>query len=235
MIGIIGAMEEEVEIVRRSLRISGETRRGDYVFISGTFASLDVVLLQSGIGKVNAAIGTTLMIELFHPRFIINTGSAGGLVPALDIGDVVLATEIGHHDVDTTAFGYAKGQIPRMPPTFPSDRKLLGLAHRVVETEHTYKAIEGPIVSGDTFLDHPDEIRELLEEFPRSLAVEMESAAIAQTCHQFDLPFLIIRSISDKADSSSAGDFTENLHRASENSAKTVLELLKIYDAEHIG
>jgi adenosylhomocysteine nucleosidase len=235
MIGIIGAMEEEVDIVRRALNVQEETVRGAYRFLKGQYRDLQVILLQSGIGKVNAAIGTSLMIELFRPRFIINTGSAGGLVSGLDIGDVVLATEIGHHDVDTTAFGYAKGQIPRMPPTFFSDRRLLDLAHRVVEAEHSYKAVEGAIVSGDTFLDHPDEIAELLAEFPKSLAVEMESAAIAQTCYQFELPFLIIRSISDKADSDSPGDFTENLHTASLNSANTVLELLNIYNEESYG
>lgn len=229
MIGIIGAMEEEVQKIRQELGSPVVQERGPYSFITGSLGDLEIVLLQSGIGKVNAAIGTTLMIEGFAPEFIVNTGSAGALDPGLSIGDVILGESIGHHDVDTTPFGYEKGQIPGMPPVFSSDQRLLALAQRCIGELDSFKAVNGMIVSGDTFLAHPDEIAKLLKDFPESLGVEMESAAIAQTCFRFHVPFLIIRSISDKADSSSPGDFQKNLHTASMNSAATVLELLRHY------
>ncbi|WP_041401962.1 5'-methylthioadenosine/adenosylhomocysteine nucleosidase [Salinispira pacifica] len=234
MIGIIGAMEEEVQQIRQEIHDPRVVEKASYSFISGHVGDLEVVLLQSGIGKVNAAIGTTLMIEHYSPKFILNTGSAGGLLPELSIGDVVLAESAGYHDVDATAFGYAKGQIPRMPLVYAGDSRLLEIAQRCVANGMSFSTVRGLIVSGDKFLAHPDEINNLLADFPESAAVEMESAAIAQTCYQLNTPFLIIRSISDKADSTSPGDFQENLHTASMNSARTILELLRFY-REHPG
>jgi len=232
MIGLIGAMDEEIEILLGAMTEEGRVTRGSFEYIQGKIGTTPVVLLKCGIGKVNAAVGTTLMIELFAPEFILNTGSAGGIGAGLAIGDVVISTEACHHDFDTTAFGYAKGQVPGMPALFPSDAGLLERASSVISAASGKPAITGLIVSGDAFIAHPDSIARLRTDFPAALAVEMESAAIAQTCYQFGVPVLIIRSISDLADHSSPADFTKNLSIATKNSAGAILKLIESCEKE---
>ncbi len=120
-IGLIGAMEEEVEILKNKLENRQDKKIAESVFYLGDLDGHEIILLQSGIGKVNAAVGTTLMIHVFQPDYIINTGSAGGFDPRLSVGDVVIGSEVRHHDVDVTVFGYEYGQVPQMPACYLSD------------------------------------------------------------------------------------------------------------------
>jgi adenosylhomocysteine nucleosidase len=234
-LGIIGAMDEEIAVIRSKMTDTKEAVRGLYSFIHGILNELPVVLLQSGIGKVNAAIGTTLLIEAFNPSMIINTGSAGGIEPSLAIGDIIIAQQILHHDVDTTAFGYAKGQIPKMPTFFEPDPKLLETALGMGDRIDDARIFVGLIASGDSFMHDKRKLNALRKDHPGLLAVEMESAAIAQTCYQLTLPYLILRSISDLANRGSAKDFKTNIHLASANSAAAVLRVLEEIEQEDLN
>ena len=158
------------------------------------------MLCQSGIGKVNAAIATTLVIEHFSPDCVINTGSAGGIGKGLQVGDVVIGTQVAHHDVDVTAFGYAIGQVPQQPASYPSDLTLVHAAEQAARVFQAANIRQGLIVSGDQFINDAFSIETICREFANPQAVEMEAAAIAQTCYQLGKPFVIIRAISDSAD-----------------------------------
>jgi len=224
MIGIIGAMDEEISLIRGKMTEIQHIELGGTTFLTGVIDTTVVVLLQSGIGKVNAAIGTTLLIREFEPRWVVNTGSAGALDPSLDIGDVVLGTTLVHHDADVTAFGYAPGQLPKMPQFFASASWLVDLAS---QGQGDFSLRQGLVASGDKFVNDPAELNRIRETFPSCLLVEMESAAIAQTCHVLGTDYLIVRSVSDRANHEGAGDFVHILHIASENSAKVVLGLVR--------
>ncbi|RYM05275.1 5'-methylthioadenosine/S-adenosylhomocysteine nucleosidase [Sporolactobacillus sp. THM7-7] len=232
-IGLIGAMEEEVAILRAHIQTPRKTEEAHCLFYTGRLAGQDVVLLQSGIGKVNAAMGTTLLIDRFRPDAVINTGSAGGLDSALDIGDVVISSEVLHHDVDATAFGYLPGQVPQMPAVFKADTGLEELAGKVSETVYkSHRTVHGPIATGDAFMSDPDRIAKLKALFPEVKAVEMEGAAIAQVCRQFGVPFLVVRSLSDIAGKQSDLSFEQFLETAAKHSAQFVLSLLKEIDID---
>ena len=197
MIGIIGAMEEEVAILKDKLTDMNEISVAHVKFYRGKLNSKEVVLTQSGIGKVNAAISTTLLIEKFNPKLIINTGSAGALDESLSVGDMLISNDVVYHDVDATAFGYKLGQIPQMPLEFKSDQELLKSVETVINKN--YNAKIGQIVSGDSFIGSVDQRLTIKRQFPEAMAVEMEATAIAQTCHQFHVPFIVTRAVSDLA------------------------------------
>jgi adenosylhomocysteine nucleosidase len=224
MIGIIGAMAPEMELLTRALVGTSERTAAGMTFRTGTLEGKAVVLLQCGIGKVNAAVGTALMVELFHPAAILNTGSAGGLLPSQTFGDTVVSTAVVHHDVDVTPFGYAPGQVPGLPTAFPSDPALVDLANRCLAgVPHT----TGVIGSGDVFVCEPGVIARIRATFPDLCAVEMEAAAIAQVCHQTKTPFVVVRALSDIAGKESPMKFDEFLPLASKNSSRLVLDMLK--------
>jgi adenosylhomocysteine nucleosidase len=225
--GIIGAMEEEIRLLKSRIENIRETEGGGCRFYSGTLEGLDVVLLQSGIGKVNAAIGTTLLIERFKPKVIINTGSAGGTHHSLEIGDIIISTELRHHDVDVTAFGYDYGQVPKMPSSFIPHDDLIDIAEKVIDKIEGVSTHKGLIGTGDSFMSDPDQIHVVRKKMPDLLAVEMEGASIAQVCHQFNVPFLVIRSISDIAGKESPVSFEKFLETAARHSAEMVLEILR--------
>ena len=217
-------MDEEISLIRGQMTEIQHIELGGTTFVTGVIDTSVVVLLQSGIGKVNAAIGTTLLIREFEPRWVVNTGSAGALDPSLDIGDVVLGTTLVHHDADVTAFGYAPGQLPKMPQFFTSASWLVDLAGQGSNPGHLR---QGLIASGDRFVNDPEDLARIKALFPHCLLVEMESAAIAQTCHALGTDYLVVRSVSDRANHEGAGDFKHNLHIAAENSAKIVLDLVR--------
>src|SRR5690606_18776856 len=131
-IGIIGAMEEEVELLRSSLENTATEVIANCEFTSGTYEGQEIVLLKSGIGKVNAAMSTTILLQHFGPDIVINTGSAGGFDENLEVGSIVISDEVLHHDVDVTAFGYEMGQVPQMPATFHANPELMELAEKAV-------------------------------------------------------------------------------------------------------
>jgi len=224
MLGIIGAMAPEMEILWKALRGVTERVAAGMTFRSGTLEGKDVVLLQCGIGKVNAGIGAALMIELFHPTAVLNTGSAGGLLATQTFGDTIVSTGVLHHDVDVTAFGYAPGQVPGLPAVFPSDPALIDLANRcLADRPHS----TGLVGSGDVFVHDPVLVASLRARFPDLCAVEMEAAAVAQACHLAQVPFIVVRALSDIAGKESPMVFDEFLPLASKNSSRLVLDMIQ--------
>ncbi|MDF2558553.1 MAG: mtnN [Bacillales bacterium] len=147
-VGIIGAMEEEIVLLRENMEVIDEQVVGTCKYYIGKMHDLDVVLLQSGIGKVNAAMSTAILLEKFKPDCIINAGSAGGFSKGLKVGDIVISTEVVHHDVDITAFGYVHGQVAQLPPTYHADEKLVGLAYEIASKIEGVNAEKGLIASG---------------------------------------------------------------------------------------
>lgn len=225
-IALIGAMDQEIERLKQS--ISGLQQRSiaGFLFFTGTIGQFDVVLLKSGIGKVNAAVGTALLLDHFKPTCVINTGSAGGFDPSLSVGDVVISTEVRHHDVDLTVFGYEIGQMARMPAAYEADPLLVDVAEASVEKMSGMACSRGLIATGDTFMSDPDHVARTRANFPQMKAAEMEAAAIAQTCFCFGTPFLVIRALSDIAGQESNVSFDQFIETASENSAQMVLNIL---------
>jgi len=222
-IGIIGAMSQEVERLA-SLLEGRETRTHvGNTFHSGRLNGVEVVILQSGIGKVNAAVGTTLLLDMYSPEAIINTGSAGGFGEGLEIGDIVVSSEVRHHDVDAVVFGYEHGQVPDMPAAYLPDARLVHLARECVEALGEVSVVEGLIATGDVFMACPNLVAQTRQRFPTMLAAEMEAAAIAQTCHLYDCPFVVIRALSDIA---GGGDnhlsFEQFLEKAALHSSKMI-------------
>jgi adenosylhomocysteine nucleosidase len=226
-IAIIGAMEEEVQILREQITNRETITIANSEFTLGQLEGKEVVLLKSGIGKVNAAIGTTILLEKFNPDLIINTGSAGGYDPDLNVGDLVISSEVRHHDVDVTAFGYEYGQVPGLPAAFVGDEKFADLTVDVARKVLEQQVKKGLIVTGDSFMNDPVRVEFVRGKFENLIAVEMEAASIAQVCHQFDKPFVVIRSLSDIAGKESDVSFEAFIHTAAQHSTKLILEVLK--------
>ncbi len=227
-IGIIGAMEEEVEILRKEIASMEQHNFANITFYTGRIVEKDIVLVTCGIGKVNAAICTQILINKFGVSHIINTGVAGGISKDTDIGDIVIASELLYHDFDVTAFGYDKGIIPRMDTSlFKGDDKLIELAQCVAREKLIESSVYVKrIITGDQFINHAHIKEKGLDVFD-AYAVEMESTAIAHTAYLNKIPFVIIRAISDKADGTANIDFNEFVHKAAKNSADIVLEMIQ--------
>ena len=226
-VSIIGAMEEEVQLLRSTMTdISQETIANvEYTF--GKMNGVDVILSRSGIGKVNAAISTSILLDRFKPDYVINTGSAGGFDPALNVGDVVISTEVTHHDVDATIFGYVHGQVPQMPATYAADEKLIAIAEEKAKEISGIQIVRGLIATGDSFMNDPVRVEDVRKKFNGVQAVEMEAAAVAQVCYQFKVPFVIIRSLSDIAGKESNISFDQYLEKAAVNSANLVMKIVE--------
>ena len=234
MTGIIGAMEKEVKLLRGYLEDPKQVKFGEFEFYSGKLEGKDVVLLQCGIGKVNAAVGCSVMIHVFKPDFVVNTGSAGGIADGLRFGDVIISTGLLYHDVDVTAFGYAPGQLPGQPQVFPvSDSLVSGAEMALGELKAEgvlppdIQHCRGLIGSGDAFMHRLESIENLRRLFPDVTAVEMEGAAIAHCCKMFSVPALVIRALSDIAGSESPVTFDEFLPIASKHSAELVRRIIR--------
>ncbi|WP_106497069.1 5'-methylthioadenosine/S-adenosylhomocysteine nucleosidase [Lentibacillus sp. Marseille-P4043] len=225
-IGIIGAMDEEVAILLENMIDQQQTTIANCLFVQGKLHDKDVVLLKSGIGKVNAAMATTIMHERFAPSYVINTGSAGGFDTDLDVGDVVISTQVVHHDVDATAFDYAYGQVPKMPAMFDADATLVTLATKALNGLDI-PSKEGIIATGDSFMDDPDRVAFVNEKFPTMIAAEMEAAAVAQVCYQYAKPFVIIRALSDIAGKESSVSFDTFLEKAASNASKLIMTMIE--------
>lgn len=228
MIGIIGAMDEEVSKFIEKMDAAEVIEKAAMQFNRGTIDGKELVIVKSGIGKVNAAICTQILVCEFGVDSIINTGIAGSLDSAIDIGDIVLSTDALQHDVDAVAFGYPPGQIPRMDTlSFAADDKLADIAkeccQRVCSDINVFK---GRVVSGDQFIADKAVKESIIQKFG-GLCTEMEGAAIAQTAYLNNVPFLIIRAISDKADDSASLDYPEFERKAIENSVKLLSEMIK--------
>ncbi|MBO1208354.1 MULTISPECIES: 5'-methylthioadenosine/adenosylhomocysteine nucleosidase [Mammaliicoccus] len=225
MIGIIGAMEEEVEILKSSIENRETIQIAHVIFYKGNIEDKQVVLAQSGIGKVNAAITATLLINEFKPDLIINTGSAGSVDSELNIGDIIISNKVYYHDVNATAFGYKLGQVPSMPEFYETDKELIDLAKSSIE-QLDLNGIAGEVATGDSFIGSIDQRKVIKSNFPTASVVEMEAGAIAQTCYQYNVPIIVTRAVSDLADKESDVTFEEFLKVACVNSSKIVKLLL---------
>lgn len=227
-IGIIGAMDEEIEQLRKALTEARSWERAGAFFISGFLGKHEVIVVRSGIGKVLASMTATLLIYQYEVNMVINTGSAGGIGKGLQVGDLVIADKLAYFDVDVTGFGYQPGQLPGMPLYYESSNYLKSEMLKAAD-QTQQKVHQGTIVTGDSFINDTNKINEILTDFPDALACEMEGAAIAQTADQFNIPFLIVRTISDTADSEATQSFDDFIIEAGKKSAETV-----IYFVEHL-
>lgn len=222
-IGIIGAMPQEVAILAQLLEEKTVIELAGTTLYQGKLKGHDIALIQSGIGKVAASIGATLLIHQTKPDLVINTGSAGGVGKDLQVGDVVISTETLHHDADVTAFGYAKGQLPACPARFSSAPHLVESLAKMTDKKVAF----GLIASGDSFIQGGVRLAQIKQDFPDVLAVEMEAAAIAQTCHQFNVPFVVIRAISDNGNDEANLSFETFLSIAAKSSSEMILRWLE--------
>lgn len=233
-IAVIGAMAQEVEILIESMINLQTIEIAGVQIYSGIIADQEVLVLQSGIGKVNATIATTLVIERFTPNTIINTGSAGGISNLLTVGDVVIGTSVTHHDVDVTAFGYKIGQMAQMPEKYESNKDLIKLITVASKSFGEAQVHLGQIVSGDQFVSNANQFETIKNHFPNALAVEMEAAAIAQTCYQFKVPFVVVRAISDLADEQASISFDEFIKQAGKKSAEMVIQTIRLLKTDNL-
>lgn len=230
-IAIIAAMPQEIRELAHTLENVCEEHFHHLRVLRGDYQGHTLTVIESGIGKVNAAIATVHIIASDRPRAVINTGSAGGLGKNVHIGDVVVGSRVAHHDVDVRAFGYALGQVPQMPLEYLADSTLAQAAAQAASAFQGAAVHHGLIVSGDQFIDHAEKVARLRSDFPEALAVEMEAAAIAQTCHQLRTPCVIIRAISDHADEKADKSFEEFIEEAGRQSARMVLALVSALQA----
>ena len=226
-IGIIGAMEVEVAILKEKMEDVRIIKKASMDFYEGILAGKKVVVVRSGIGKVNAGICAQILADVFSVDAIINTGIAGSLNKNINIGDIVLSTDVVQHDMDATGFGYRKGQIPQMPVFFfNADDNLRRLAADVCkEVNPDIQVFKGRIASGDQFVCDQDVKNRIVSEFS-AYATEMEGAAIGQAAYLNEIPFLVVRAISDKADGSAQMDYSEFEKAAVDHSVRLTLNML---------
>ena len=221
IIGIIGAMEKEVETLKAAMGgASVETHTG-MEFFRGNLNGADVVVVRCGVGKVNAALCVQILADLYHVTHIINTGIAGSLDADLDIGDVAVSTDLMYHDFQVTAFGYPWGKVPGLDVVaFPADGRLAALAEQACKAQGIGCKL-GRIVSGDQFIASDTEKETILVRVG-GLCTEMEGAAIAHAAYRNGIPFVVIRAISDKADHSADMDYPAFERQAAQRSARLV-------------
>lgn len=226
-IAIIGAMEEEVDLLKGMMQGINSRTIADMQFFEGELNGKEVVVVRSGIGKVNAAICTQILACEFRADAVINTGIAGSLRNEIDIADIVLSADALQHDMDATQFGYEPGVIPRMETSvFYADKRLLALAREVcAEVLPEVGVHVGRIVSGDQFISDPAKKEWLVKQFG-GYCTEMEGAAIGQAAYLNNIPFLIIRAISDKADNSAHMSMEAFKEKAIGNTIKLLVGLL---------
>lgn len=227
MIGIIGAMDQEVSQVVAAMTDVVTTDIAGMKFNSGKFCGKDVIVVKSGIGKVNAAMCAQILATTFNVNTLINTGIAGSLKNEINIGDIVLSTDALQHDVDATNFGYELGMIPGMKVSiFKASEELINKAEAACKKENPELGVfKGRVVSGDQFISDKAVKAKIIDNF-QGFCTEMEGAAIAQVAFLNNVPFLIIRAISDKADDSASMDYDVFEKKAIENSVKLLTALI---------
>lgn len=228
MLAIIGAMDEEVSRIKEVMTdVAVETKAG-MDFYKGKLARKDAVVVRCGIGKVNAGMCAQILADCYQADQMINTGIAGSLQAKIDIGDIVLSEDALHHDMDATGFGYPMGVIPRMEQSvFKADEKLISLAESACKKVNPEVGVHiGRVVSGDQFISDKAKKQRLIENF-NGYCCEMEGAAIAQAAYLNQIPFLIVRAISDKADDSASMDYSEFEAKAITHSVNLILEIAR--------
>ncbi|HEY5524034.1 MAG TPA: 5'-methylthioadenosine/adenosylhomocysteine nucleosidase [Clostridium sp.] len=226
IIGIIAAMNEELEILHSEMSLEEKKVKANMTFNKGKLWGKDVVAVVCGIGKVNAAICTQILASEFGVDKVINVGVAGGISKEIYPGDIVIADNLVEHDMDTTSFGDPHGQIPRMDTfDFKCDKDLVEVAKKACANNKELNTFIGRIVSGDVFVADVEKIKWLEKEF-NALSCEMEGASIAHTCYLNNIPFVVIRSISDNANNGAHMDFQKFTPIAVKNSTAILKEML---------
>lgn len=227
VIGIIGAMKEEVESLKKEMQLESKTTKASMDFYEGKLWNHDVVVVVSGIGKVNAAICTQILVDIFDVNMVMNVGVAGGVKSDINPGDIVIASSLVHHDMDCSVFGDKIGQVPRMDVyDFKCDEKLVNIAKNIVLKDLNHKSVVGIIATGDQFIADNKKVKWLEDTFDAS-AVEMEGVSIAHVAYQNNIPFIVIRSISDNANTGASIDFEKFVPYAVENSMIFIKGLLE--------
>ncbi|MGM0501166.1 MAG: 5'-methylthioadenosine/adenosylhomocysteine nucleosidase [Bacillota bacterium] len=230
-IGVIGAMEVEIELLKDDMILDNKLEKAGMTFYSGTVKDKDIVLVKCGIGKVNAAICTQILIDDFEIEQLIFTGVAGAIDPKLEVEDIVISTDLIQHDVDASAFGDRQlGEIPELDKIeFAAASQLIELAFEAGKKDlenESNSVYKGRILSGDQFISSRDKVKALKEQFG-GYCTEMEGAAVAQTAYLNQLPFVIIRSISDKADEEADVSFVKFVKTAAQHSHNIVISMLE--------
>ncbi|MEE8824819.1 5'-methylthioadenosine/S-adenosylhomocysteine nucleosidase [Lentilactobacillus sunkii] len=224
--GIICAMDEELAILKEALSDEQTKHYGNADYYLGSIHGQQLVVVKSGIGKVQAGITTSTLINAFHVDAVINSGSAGGIGDGLSVGDIVVATETAYHDVDVTTSGYKMGQLPGFPARFPASDKL---AAKIVKAAKNSGVVahEGLIVSGDQFIADSNKIAEIKHNFPDALCSEMEGAAVGQVAYQNKIPYAVIRAMSDVGDENAEMSFDKFIIIAGKKSGQMLIDLFK--------
>ncbi|MFI3238539.1 MAG: 5'-methylthioadenosine/adenosylhomocysteine nucleosidase [Lachnospiraceae bacterium] len=230
-LGIIGAMELEVDTLKEQMNCSNTTTIAGMTFFEGTLENTNVVIVQCGIGKVNAGMCVQILATVFNVTAVLNTGVAGSLNDALDIGDILISSDAIYHDMDVTIFGYAPGQVPGTPQAhFVANTQLTEAAKASCEAVNPeINCHVGRVVSGDQFISS-EEVKERLISVFHGDCAEMEGAAIAHAATLNNLPFVIVRAISDKSDDSAEMDYPSFERAAAGHSAKLVAHLCTATD-----
>lgn len=228
-IGIIGAMDLEVEHLKGEMQISRIVDKAGMEFYTGTLKGVDVVIVRSGIGKVNAGLCAQILADVFQVTHIINTGVAGSLNAKLDIGDILISRDALYHDMDVRIFGYQLGEVPQMGcREFKADKAMIEAAVSSCKEVNPDIHVEvGRILSGDQFISDKAKKETLIADFQGD-CTEMEGAAIAHSAYLNKIPFVIIRAISDKADDSAETDYPTFEREAAKHSAKLVEHMITL-------
>ena len=228
-IGIIGAMDLEVEHLKGEMQISRIVDKAGMEFYTGTLKGVDVVIVRSGIGKVNAGLCAQILADVFQVTHIINTGVAGSLNAKLDIGDILISRDALYHDMDVRIFGYQLGEVPQMGcREFKADKAMIEAAvSSCKEVNPDIHAEVGRILSGDQFISDKAKKETLIADFQGD-CTEMEGAAVAHSAYLNRIPFVIIRAISDKADDSAEMDYPTFEREAAKHSAKLVEHMITL-------
>lgn len=230
MLAILGAMEEEVTLLRAEMTVRDEAVHAGISVTQGEFAGTEITLAQCGIGKVNATICTQMLVDLYQPEGMIFSGVAGGLLPNMQVGDIVVASHLIQFDIDLTAFGRRHGELPDRDRMIQSDADMVRQSADCFDAVFEGEAdapnlMIGTVVSGDKFIEDSETLRWLQREFG-ALATEMEGAAVGYTCQLNNVPFIIIRGLSDTANESAPDDFKSNLDTVCEHSFRLMERLI---------
>ncbi|TCM99175.1 adenosylhomocysteine nucleosidase [Paenibacillus sp. BK033] len=225
-IGIIGAMVEEIELLHQNVNVTNSVTKAGITYYEGQLHGKTVVFCKSGVGKVNAAVCTQILIDLGVDS-VLFTGVAGALDPRLNIGDIVVSSSCVQHDMDVTPLGFAKGVIPYQERSeFAADERLVKLATEASERLFEGRSLVGKVLSGDQFIASRDTVRELYENMQGACA-EMEGASVAHVCDLNEVPFVVIRSMSDKADGSAHVNYAEFTVTAANNSYAIIDDMIQ--------
>lgn len=226
MIGIIAAMDSEIKDIKSVMEDGIKIYHGGMTFYKGKLYHKEIVAVKCGVGKVNAAMCTQILIDLFKAKAIINVGVAGAVHPSLEVGDIVISTDSIQYDMDARAFGHPLGEIPNMDITFfKADKGLIKLAEKAAIDLQTKYQI-GRVMTADLGVDSTQLKKDLFDEFG-GVCVEMEGAAVGQVAMANQVPYLIIRSMSDKADGNLSTDYKKNLEESVQKGVDMVKQMIK--------